>query len=314
MSLSTDLKISERYSSGSAASGSTSVSSSDGSFSQVFSEACQASGETKYEKYFQAAADAYDVPVNLIKAMAKAESGLNARAVSRCGAKGLMQLMPATARSMGVSDPFDPAQNIMGGTKYLRKLLDMFNGDVSKTIAAYNAGPGTIKKYGGVLPSQKKYVSKVLQYADSMASSPAASKTAAPAMSSVTDTKAAQAVSPVKDTKVAPTVNPAASPAAAPAEVPTAAPTVSPASIPTAAPVVSPAGIPAAAPAASQTGSSQTIFVASEPLNQDDLADLIYQVSRSNGDYGQECAQFLIQQIFLQNARALEEQDDSIII
>lgn len=163
VTLSTDLKI-RGLAAG--APSSTPVSSGSGSFAQVLSAACQTGGGTDYEKYFQLAADTYDVPVNLIKAVAKAESNFDASAVSRCGAQGVMQLMPATARAMGVTDSFDPAQNIMGGTKYLRQMLDTFDGDVSKAIAAYNAGPNAVKKHGGV-PYQgtKDYVDKVLSYA-----------------------------------------------------------------------------------------------------------------------------------------------------
>lgn len=169
MFLSTDLKIREQYRPAATVPNSVSVLSGGSNFSQVFSAACQTVGGTNFEEYFQLAADAYQVPVNLIKALAKAESDFDANAVSRCGAQGIMQLMPATARAMGVTDAFDPAQNIMGGTKYLRQMLDTFDGDVSKAIAAYNAGPGTIKKYGGVLPSQTNYVNKILKYAGSSA-------------------------------------------------------------------------------------------------------------------------------------------------
>lgn len=165
MSLSTDLRIHEQY--GSPAAASKAAPSSGGSFSQALSAARGAGGGTNYEKYFQAAAAAYDVPVDLIKAVAKAESDFDPKAVSRCGAKGVMQLMPATARAMGVTDPFDPAQNIMGGTKYLRQMLDTFHGDVTKAIAAYNAGPNAVKKNGGMLSSQAGYVNKILAYAGS---------------------------------------------------------------------------------------------------------------------------------------------------
>lgn len=163
MDLSTDLKIRGQYGAAAAVSGLT--QSGGSGFSQVFSAALRAGGETNYEAYFQLAADTYQVPVDLIKGLANAESGFDANAISRCGAQGVMQLMPATARAMGVTNAFDPAQNIMGGAKYLRQMLDTFDGDVSKAIAAYNAGPGTIKKYGGVLPSQENYVNKVLRYA-----------------------------------------------------------------------------------------------------------------------------------------------------
>ena len=92
-----------------------------------------------------------------------------------------MQLMPATARSLGVTDSFDPAQNIMGGAKYLRQMLDRFDGDVSKALAAYNAGPGAVTKYGGPPPYTQSYVNKVLGYAGGAAASSISIEAAAPA-------------------------------------------------------------------------------------------------------------------------------------
>ena len=144
----------------------TAGSSGDMSFAQVLAGVSQSGGGNDFEAYFQAASEAYGVPVNLLKAVAKAESAFDPTAVSHCGAQGVMQLMPATARAMGVTDAFDPAQNIMGGAKYLSQMLDTFDGDVSLAVAAYNAGPGAVKKHDGIpYESTRNYVNKVLDYA-----------------------------------------------------------------------------------------------------------------------------------------------------
>ena len=151
----------------------TAGSSGDMSFAQVLAGVSQSGGGNDFEAYFQAASEAYGVPVNLLKAVAKAESAFDPTAVSHCGAQGVMQLMPATARYLGVNDAFDPAQNIMGGAKYIRMMLDRFDGDVSKALAAYNAGPGAVDKCGGVPSYTQAYVNKVLGYAGSGVSVPA---------------------------------------------------------------------------------------------------------------------------------------------
>ena len=116
------------------------------------------------EEIFQQAADTYQIPVNLLKAVAKAESDFNPNCVSSAGAVGIMQLMPATASELGVKDLYDPQQNIMGGAKELAGNLDYYNGDVSLALAAYNAGKGAVKKYGGIPPytETQNYVKKFL--------------------------------------------------------------------------------------------------------------------------------------------------------
>lgn len=119
------------------------------------------------ESIFQQAAERYQVPENLLKAVAKVESNFQADAVSSCGATGIMQLMPSTAKGLGVTDPTDPEQNIMGGAKYLSQMLKRYNGDQKLALAAYNAGSGNVAKYGGVPPfaETQAYVKKVLQAA-----------------------------------------------------------------------------------------------------------------------------------------------------
>jgi soluble lytic murein transglycosylase-like protein len=105
----------------------------------------------------------HGVDPRLIAAVVRRESAFNPKAVSPVGARGLMQLMPATARFLGVKDSFDARQNIFAGTKYLRTLLDTFNGDLDLTLAAYNAGPGAVRKYKGVPPYRetRAYVASI---------------------------------------------------------------------------------------------------------------------------------------------------------
>ncbi len=121
--------------------------------------------ESQYDAYIGRASKAYDIPVAFIKAVIKIESNFNPMAVSSVGAQGLMQLMPATAASMGVQNAFDPLQNIMGGTKYLRRLADRYDGDINLVLSAYHAGPGNVDKYGGI-PFEKtqQYVKNVYRH------------------------------------------------------------------------------------------------------------------------------------------------------
>jgi soluble lytic murein transglycosylase-like protein len=109
------------------------------------------------------AAGAYKVDQRLIVEVMRRESRFNPNAVSPVGACGLMQLMPATARVFGVNDVFDARQNIFGGTQYLRRLLDAYNGDLDRVLAAYNAGPGAVEKYNGVPPyaETRAYVASI---------------------------------------------------------------------------------------------------------------------------------------------------------
>jgi hypothetical protein len=123
------------------------------------------------DQHVQKAAEKYDLSPDLIKGVIRAESNFKVKAISSAGAQGLMQLMPATAKELGVKNPFDIAQNIDGGAKYLRKMLDRFGGNVRKALAAYNAGPGTVIKYNGRVPypETRQYVKRVLRFSRQMA-------------------------------------------------------------------------------------------------------------------------------------------------
>ena len=119
-----------------------------------------------YDPYIREAASLYQIPEALVRAVIRVESNFDPRAVSRANAQGLMQLIPATAERMLVSDPFDARENVLGGTRYLRVLANMFNGNLQLTLAAYNAGEGAVLRYGGIPPYEETrlYVTKVLQY------------------------------------------------------------------------------------------------------------------------------------------------------
>ena len=117
------------------------------------------------ESVIQPAAAKYDLDPNLVAAVIWAESSGDPNAVSKKGARGLMQLMPATARELGVGNVLDPGQNVDGGSHYLRRMLDEHDGDLSLALAAYNAGPDAVRKYGGVPPYRetRDYVGRVLR-------------------------------------------------------------------------------------------------------------------------------------------------------
>ena len=121
---------------------------------------------SRFDAHIREAARLYQLPEAFIRAVMRVESDFDPNVVSRVGAMGLMQLMPGTAAGMGVRDPFDPRENILGGVRYLRVLANGFNGDLVLTIAAYNAGEGAVVRYGGVPPydETRRYVQNVLRY------------------------------------------------------------------------------------------------------------------------------------------------------
>lgn len=120
--------------------------------------------KTKFDAYFKKAAVKYNVSESLLKAIAMAESNFNPNCTSSSGAMGVMQLMPETARGLGVTNAYDPEQNIMGGAKCIAAKLKEFNGNVKLALAAYNAGSGAVRRYGGIPSQCKKYVQRVLSF------------------------------------------------------------------------------------------------------------------------------------------------------
>jgi hypothetical protein len=122
-------------------------------------------GPGKYDNEIRKYSRRYNVDPSLIKAIIHTESYFDHRAVSKAGAQGLMQLMPGTAKDLSVANPFNPKENIDGGTRYFRKLLDSFGNNLVLSLAAYNAGPGLVKRTGGVpkIPETERYVVKVLK-------------------------------------------------------------------------------------------------------------------------------------------------------
>jgi soluble lytic murein transglycosylase-like protein len=125
-------------------------------------------GEGPFKAEIDAAAAKYGIDPALLRGLIRQESNFDPNAGSPAGAQGLAQLMPGTAAALGVTNPLDPVQSIDGGAKYLRQQLDAFGGDVTKALAAYNAGPGAVQRYGGVPPyaETQNYVRQVQAYAD----------------------------------------------------------------------------------------------------------------------------------------------------
>lgn len=123
-------------------------------------------GETQLSRSIQRVAESHSLPDSLLRAVVEVESGGRVDAVSPAGAQGLMQLMPATAAELGVTNPFDPKQNLEGGARYLAEQLERFDGDLPLALAAYNAGPGAVRRHGGIppYPETKRYIESVLAW------------------------------------------------------------------------------------------------------------------------------------------------------
>ena len=135
-------------------------------FTEIELTPWQKKAEKRYQHLVLEAAARYHVEPEIIKAIILAESGFNPKAVSKVGARGLMQLMPRTAKLLGVKDSFKPDHNIDAGVRYFKQLLDQFDGEIKLALAAYNAGSYNVKKYGGIPPfrATRIYIEKVLKY------------------------------------------------------------------------------------------------------------------------------------------------------